>query len=233
MDIAPPLLQRLRLYEALLADAYGPQQALQRGWYEGAALWAHPGYARALLGTTPTLHAISWQFNLQGVQARLQGLPVWPLNGVADVLVLQAHAQDIEAAQLAQICRLPCVPNHALQAEGDALWWLEAPGGPALVKRLLRTCDDFDLDPLDLPSREHHAAAGVPGLVALWCAGRVQLLNAPGVAWLQAPWVEQQHAALCPALLHERALALPSGLQGTAIALREPDGLVNVHWCAP
>jgi uncharacterized circularly permuted ATP-grasp superfamily protein len=230
MELQTALLQRLRLYNALLADAYGPQRALQQGVYEGAGLWAHAGYARVLLGTTPSLRALAWHLSAQGVKPRLQGLPVVPLSGVADALVLQAHEADDAAAALAAACQLPCVPNHALQAEGDALWWLQASGGPALVRQLLRTCSDFDLDPLDLPSREHHAAAGVPGLVALWCAGRVQLLNSPGAAWLEAPWVEAQYSHLCKAILGEAAAALPPGAHGTATAECSPAGEVNLRW---
>jgi len=46
------VLQRMRLLEALMADAYGPQRLLQAGLLPSALLHGHPGYLRPLHGAT-------------------------------------------------------------------------------------------------------------------------------------------------------------------------------------
>lgn len=40
------LQQRIRLFRAILADAYGPQQMLHKGWIPPRLLFANPGYLR-------------------------------------------------------------------------------------------------------------------------------------------------------------------------------------------
>ena len=47
------VLQRMRLLEHIMADAYGPQQALAQGWLPAALVLGHPGYLRTLHGVQP------------------------------------------------------------------------------------------------------------------------------------------------------------------------------------
>lgn len=47
--------QRAALLQALMHDAYGPQQLLRQGLLPGALLWRHPGYLRPLRGVVPAL----------------------------------------------------------------------------------------------------------------------------------------------------------------------------------
>ena len=47
------VLQRVRLLEAVLADAYGPQQLLRQGLLPPALVQGHPGYLQALHGVQP------------------------------------------------------------------------------------------------------------------------------------------------------------------------------------
>jgi uncharacterized circularly permuted ATP-grasp superfamily protein len=204
------LCQRVRLYERLLADAYGAQQALREGWYAGERLWGAPGYLRGLHGVQPLghrLHAVRFEVGAT-VQAFVQGLPVVraaPLTLATDAhtVVLKATWDDPHALGLAQSLHLPCVPHTQLQVSGRRLLWLDAPPGQQVVQLLLRTADDDQLDPLELGG---DPAMGVPGLTQLLRTGNVQVLNFPGAGWLQAPWVEAQRAALCEAALGEAAL---------------------------
>ncbi len=204
------LCQRVRLYERLLADAYGPRQALSEGWYAGELLWAAPGYMRALHGVRPRGHrlqAVCFELG-PTVCAFVQGLPVQTVGPLAlapneCAVVLKATWDDPHALRLAKNLSLPCVPHTQLQVHGRRLLWLQAPGGAQAVQQLLRTAGDDQLDPLELAG---DPAMGVPGLTQLLRTGDVQVLNFPGAAWLEAPWVQAQHAALCEAALGERAV---------------------------
>lgn len=53
------LTQRMRLFQAMLQDIYGPQQMLQQGWIPPRLLFANPGYLRQVL-------EISAQANMLG-----------------------------------------------------------------------------------------------------------------------------------------------------------------------
>jgi uncharacterized circularly permuted ATP-grasp superfamily protein len=209
-DFDAALCQRVRLYERLLADAYGPQQALSEGWYAGELLWAAPGYLRALHGVPAPgarLWAVRFEITQAGgpVRAFLQGLPVAPLmfKPLGQAVVLKAAWDDPQAQGLAQASGLPCVPHTRLQVEGDQLMWLDAPVGAQRVQQVLRTASDDQLDPLELAG---DPATGVPGLTQLLRTGNVQVMNFPGAAWLEAPWVEAQRASLCRAALGENAV---------------------------
>ena len=48
------LAQRARLFDALLADLYGPQRLLDEGHLPAELVLAHPGFLRACRGITPT-----------------------------------------------------------------------------------------------------------------------------------------------------------------------------------
>jgi uncharacterized circularly permuted ATP-grasp superfamily protein len=226
------LLQRIRLYERLLADAYGEQRGWREGWYDGGHLWSHAGYARALCGwqaPSPWLAAVRFDWG-PTLRARLQG---WPLSAPAPTfnpgtIVLQAHAGDADAKPLAQRLGLPCVPHHALQVEGEGLWWRSASEDARPVHQLLRTCDDAHLDPLDLAPPNAVVLAGVPGLVTVLRAGGVRVINAPGAAWLEAPWVEASIVRLCAQALGE--VALPwAATPGAAIVTQAPGQAARVH----
>lgn len=47
------VLQRMRLLDAILSDAYGPQRLLHQGLLPAALVRGHPGYLRALQGCQP------------------------------------------------------------------------------------------------------------------------------------------------------------------------------------
>jgi len=47
------VVQRARLLEAVLVDAYGPQRLLREGLLPGELLFRHPGWLRGLLGSVP------------------------------------------------------------------------------------------------------------------------------------------------------------------------------------
>lgn len=227
------LCQRVRLYECLLADAYGPQQALSEGWYAGELLWASPGYLRALHGVRPRGHRLqAVRFEIGAtVAAFVQGLPVQTAGPLAlapneCAVVLKATWDDTLALRLAQGLGLPCVPHTQLRVNGQRLVWLDGPSGAQTVQQLLRTAGDGQLDPLELAG---DPAMGVPGLTQLLRTGDVQVLNFPGAGWLEAPWVEAQRAALCEAALGERAVhadLAPWG--GSVIVQRTPDGSLAV-----
>jgi uncharacterized circularly permuted ATP-grasp superfamily protein len=223
------LLQRVRLYERLLADAYGEQRGWREGWYDGGHLWSHPGYARALCGwraPSPWLSAVRFDW-APTLRAQLQG---WPQAAPGPALspgaiVLKAHAGDAGALPLARRLALPCVPHHALQAVGQQLLWTDAGDGPQVVHALLRTCDDAHLDPLDLAPANAVVLAGVPGLVPVLRSGGVRVINAPGAAWLEAPWVEASIVRLCAQALGEQALPWPVdalATPGAAIVTQAP-----------
>jgi uncharacterized circularly permuted ATP-grasp superfamily protein len=228
-DLHAALRQRVHLYERLLADAYGPQQALREGWYAGELLWAAPGYLRSLHGVQPQGHRLQAVRFAVGptVQVFLQGLPsglLAPTPG-NNAVVLQATWNDDAARRLAQSLRLPCVPNTQLQVEAGQLRWPDAPGGEQVVQQLLRTAADDQLDPLELGG---DPSTGVPGLTQLLRTGGVQVLNFPGAAWLEAPWVEAQFATLCEAALGERVVVVPALLHGNFIVQRLRDGDLHV-----
>ena len=52
-QIESGVLQRMRLLEGVLADTYGPQQLLARGFLPPALVQGHPGYLRAMHGVAP------------------------------------------------------------------------------------------------------------------------------------------------------------------------------------
>lgn len=52
-QIEAGVLQRMRLLERLMADVYGPQQSLMKGWLPPALVQGHPGYLRAMHGVKP------------------------------------------------------------------------------------------------------------------------------------------------------------------------------------
>ena len=52
-QIEAGIAQRMRLLERIMADAYGPQQLLQRCMLPPALVLGHPGYLRALHGVKP------------------------------------------------------------------------------------------------------------------------------------------------------------------------------------
>jgi uncharacterized circularly permuted ATP-grasp superfamily protein len=226
------LIQRVRLYERLLDDAYGEQQAMARGWYDGALLWADPGYLRALHGAPvrgPRLQAVSFATTTAGgpLRAHLQGLPVLPLSvpPTGQTVVLKASWDDAEAQLLAQVMGLPCVPHTRLQVEGDQLLWRDAPQDSQRVHQVLRTAGDDQLDPLELVG---DPGTGVPGLTHVLRMGQVQVLNFPGAGWLEAPWVEAQLPGLCEAVLGEPAEASPI-LVGHAVVQRTARGDLTVE----
>lgn len=232
-DFDAALCQRVRLYERLLADAYGPQQALSEGWYAGELLWAAPGYLRALHGVPvpgARLQAVRFEVTQAGgpVCAFLQGLPVVPLlcKPAGQAVVLKAAWDDPQALALAQALNLPCVPHTRLQVESDQLLWVDAPAGTQRVQQILRTAGDDQLDPLELVG---DPATGVPGLTQLLRTGNVQVMNFPGAAWLQAPWVEAQLASLCEAALGERAVASVSCVVNAVVQRAASGELVVQH----
>ncbi len=47
------VLQRVRLLDRIMADAYGPQELLRRGLLPSALVQGHPGYLRAMHGVPP------------------------------------------------------------------------------------------------------------------------------------------------------------------------------------
>jgi len=52
-QIESGVLQRMRLLERVMADIYGPQQLLMKGWLPPALVQGHPGYLRAMHGVKP------------------------------------------------------------------------------------------------------------------------------------------------------------------------------------
>jgi len=52
-QIESGVLQRVRLLERIMADIYGPQQLLMKGWLPPALVQGHPGYLRAMYGVKP------------------------------------------------------------------------------------------------------------------------------------------------------------------------------------
>ncbi|ABD70214.1 protein of unknown function DUF404 [Rhodoferax ferrireducens T118] len=52
-QIESGVLQRVRLLERIMADIYGPQQLLMKGWLPPALVQGHPGYLRAMHGVKP------------------------------------------------------------------------------------------------------------------------------------------------------------------------------------
>lgn len=52
-QIEAGILQRMHLLERVMADVYGPQQLLARGWLPPALVQGHPGYLRAMHGVKP------------------------------------------------------------------------------------------------------------------------------------------------------------------------------------
>ena len=52
-QIESGVLQRMRLLERIMADIYGPQQLLMKGWLPPALVQGHPGYLRAMHGVKP------------------------------------------------------------------------------------------------------------------------------------------------------------------------------------
>ena len=52
-QIEAGVLQRMRLLERVMADVYGPQESLTKGWLPPALVQGHPGYLRAMHGVKP------------------------------------------------------------------------------------------------------------------------------------------------------------------------------------
>ncbi len=52
-QIESGVLQRVRLLERIMADIYGPQLLLMKGWLPPALVQGHPGYLRAMHGVKP------------------------------------------------------------------------------------------------------------------------------------------------------------------------------------
>ena len=63
-EIECGILQRARLLEAIITDAYGPQNLLKQGLIPPALVQGHPGYLRAMHGVNPAgnkhLHIIAF-----------------------------------------------------------------------------------------------------------------------------------------------------------------------------
>src|SRR6202790_4997773 len=213
-EIELGVVQRARLFDALLADLYGAQRLLADGTIPAELPFGHPNFLWPCHGITPTagnrLHVYAvdisrsadgrWWGGGRGARAPPTEAPL------AVVLTPGAFNETyFEHAYLARQLGLPLVEGHDLTVRGDTVY-LKTLGGLHRVHAIFRRLDDDFCDPVELRA---DSALGVPGLIAVVRAGRVVIANPLGSGVLEsAAWMGFMPAA-AERLLGEK-LRLPS-----------------------
>ena len=119
-----------------------------------------------------------WQDSLQRLAPREAGNP-----GLALLTPGHTHRQWFEHVVLARELGCALVEDGDLTVRGGALW-VKTLHGLRPVHVLLRRQRGGAIDQLELSG---DTSCGTPGLLTAWRHGAVQLLNAPGAAYTEAP----------------------------------------------
>jgi uncharacterized circularly permuted ATP-grasp superfamily protein/uncharacterized alpha-E superfamily protein len=178
-EIEAGVAQRARLFDALLADIYGPQRLLTDGTVP-PQIPSGPGYA--LENRQIVSRVFPDLLNDVGVRAlgaffvalRDNLLRAAPEEETPLAVVLTPGAFNetyFEHAYLARQLGLPLVEGNDLTVRGDTVY-LKTLGGLRRVHAILRRLDDDFCDPVELRA---DSALGVPGLIGVVRAGRVVL----------------------------------------------------------
>jgi uncharacterized circularly permuted ATP-grasp superfamily protein/uncharacterized alpha-E superfamily protein len=141
----------------------------------------------------------AWQDSLQRMAPQGQGNP-----GLALLTPGHTDPRWFEHVVLARALGCALVEDGDLTVRDGALW-IKTLRGLQPIHVLLRRQTGAAIDPLELT---HEAGRGTPGLLTTWRDGSVQILNAPGAGYAEAPGL----AAFLPALartLTGEELALP------------------------
>ena len=145
-----------------------------------------------------------------------------PTGGSPGLALLSPGHADrrwFEHVVLARELGCTLVEDGDLTARAGAVW-VKTLRGLSPVHVLLRYQNGASLDPLEL---HEDASGGVPGLFGAMRAGTVQVLNAPGAGYAEAPALAPLLPTLCKVLLGQDLL-LPSV---ETLWLGDPDGMAQ------
>src|SRR6266404_5937211 len=189
-EIELGVVQRARLFDALLADLYGAQRLLVDGTIPAELPFGHPNFLWPCHGIPETdgnrlhIYAVDISRSADGrwwALADRTQTPSGPGYALENRQIVSRVFPD-----LLRDLGLPLVEGNDLTVRGDTVY-LKTLGGLRRVHAIFRRLDDDFCDPVELRA---DSALGVPGLIAVVRAGRVVIANPLGSGVLEsAAWM--------------------------------------------